>query len=157
MPVTSILSGITFTVCLFFYLYVIGSFFEITIYPLIDRVTFYVFFQEHIINEYLDNIIAIVAATLWLLFSINSRAIRYYFSIIYGGVGIIVSIISPNDIIFDIIALLSLPLIISIGLYYYYHYTQHKNILNFDGKLALRYISLALIAISVMGIVVSIL
>jgi hypothetical protein len=156
MPVTSILSSISFVGCLFFYLYVIGSFFKITVYPLIDRVTFYVFFQEHIINEYLDNIIAIVAATLWLLFSINSRAIRYYFLIAYGGSGIITSIISPNYIIFDIITLLSLPLIISVGFYSYY-YTQHKNILNFNGKLALRYISLALIAISVMSIVVSIL
>jgi hypothetical protein len=158
MPVTSILSSISFAVCLFFYLYVIGSFFKITVYPLIDRVTFYTFFQEHIINQYFDNIIAIVATTLWLLFSINSRPFRYYFSIIYGGVGIIVSIISLNHIIIDIITLLSFPLVISVGLYhYYYFHTQHKKILNFDGKLALRYISLALIAISVMGIVVSIL
>jgi hypothetical protein len=158
MPVTSILSSISFAVCLFFYLYVIGFFFKITVYPLIDRVTFYSFFQEHIINEYFDNIIAIVAATLWLLFSINSRPVRYYFSIIYGGAGIIVSIIGLNYIISDIITLLSFPLVISVILYhYYYFHTQHKKILNFDGKLALRYISLALIAISGMGIVVSIL
>ena len=159
MPVTSILSSISFAACLFFYLYVIGSFFRITVYPLIDRVTFYVFFQEHVINEYLDNIIAIVAATLWLLLSINNKVMRYCFSIVYGGVGIIMSVISPNGIFFDIITLLSLPLIISVGLYYYYYYyyNQHKNVLNFNGKLALRYISLALIAISVTGIVVSIL
>src|SRR5215212_4424576 len=114
MPVSSILSGILFAACLFFYLYIVGSFFEISVHPLIHRVTSYVFFQEHLVNEYLDKIIVIVAAALWLLFSINTRAIRYYFSVVYGGIGIIVSIISPNEIIFDIISLLSLPLIISV-------------------------------------------
>jgi hypothetical protein len=46
MPVCSILSGVAFTACIFFYLYVIGSFFRIAIYPLINRVTVYTVFQE---------------------------------------------------------------------------------------------------------------
>jgi hypothetical protein len=87
MPVYSILSSVSFVACLFFYLYIIGSFFNHTVYPLIDRVTFYVSFQEHIVNEYVDNIIAIVAATLWFLFSLNNGAIRYSLSIAYGGTG----------------------------------------------------------------------
>ncbi|HEX6281592.1 MAG TPA: hypothetical protein VFZ67_05140 [Nitrososphaera sp.] len=154
MPVTSILSSVLFAACLFFYLYVVGSFFKITVYPLIDRVTFYVFFQEHIINEYLDNIIVIVAATLWFLLSINNKAIRYYFPIIYGSAGIILAIISPEDIISDIVALLSLPLIIGVMLY---HHKLQKDALNFNVKLTLQYVSITVIAISVMGIVFSLL
>ncbi len=128
-------------------------FFRITVYPLINRVTLYTVFQQHIINEYLDNIIVIVATTSWLLLSVNNRVIRYYFSIAYGGVGIISAVISPdNNIIFDIITLLSLPLIISVTLYYYYYQRQKDN-LNSDAKLTLRYISLAVIAISAIGIV----
>ena len=72
MPIYSILSSVSFVACLFFYLFIIGSFFNNTIYPLIDRATFFVSFQEHIVNEYVDNIIAIVAATLWFLFSLNN-------------------------------------------------------------------------------------
>ena len=164
MPISSIISSVSFIVCLFFYLYIIGSFFKVTVYPLIDRVVTYILFQGHVINEYVDNITAIVAATSWLLFSLNNRAIRYSLSIAYGGIGIILAVVSPDNIIFDIIALLSMPLIIGVSLYYYYYYHHHrhykqqkkKNILNFNAKLTLRYISLAVIAMSAIGIVVPI-
>jgi hypothetical protein len=162
MPISSIISSVSFIVCLFFYLYIIGSFFKVTVYPLIDRVVTYILFQGHVINEYVDNITAIVAAILWLLFSLNNRTIRYSLSIAYGGIGIILAVVSPDNIIFDIIALLSMPLIIGVSLYYYYYYHHHrhykqqkkKNILNFNAKLTLRYISLAVIAMSAIGIVV---
>src|ERR687891_2370774 len=168
MPVSSIISSVSFVVYLFFYLYIIGSFFRITVYPLIDRVTVNTLFQEHVINQYVDNIMVIVTATLWFLFSINNRAIRYSLSIAYGGIGTVLALISPDNIIFDIITLLSIPLIIGVSLYYYYYYRYHhykqqhqqqqqKNIiLNFNGKLTLRYISLAVIAFSAIGIVVQV-
>src|ERR671918_566571 len=172
MPVSSIISSVSFVVCLFFYLYIIGSFFRITVYPLIDRVTVNTLFQEHVINQYVDNIMVIVTATLWFLFSINNRAIRYSLSIAYGGIGTVLALISPDNIIFDIVTLLSIPLIIGVSLYYYYypryhrHYNQQhqqhqqeqkKNILlNFNAKLTLRYISLAVIAFSTIGIVVQV-
>src|SRR5919106_821982 len=173
MPVSSIISSVSFVVCLFFYLYIIGSFFRITVYPLIDRVTVNTLFQEHVINQYVDNIIVIVTATLWFLFSINNRAIRYSLCIAYGGLGTVLALISPDNIIFDIVTLLSIPLIIGVSLYYYYYYPryhrhynqqhqqhqqeQKKNILlNFNGKLTLQYISLAVIAFSAIGIVVQV-
>src|SRR5918992_4627008 len=175
MPISSILSSVSFVVCLFFYLYVIGSFFKVIVYPLIDRVTVNTLFQEYVVNEYVDNIVVIVAAALWFLFSINNRAIRYSLSIAYGGTGIILALIGPDNIIFDIITLLSIPLIIGVSLYYYYYYPRYhrhynqqhqhqhqqeqkkKNILlNFNGKLTLQYISLAVIAISAIGIVVQV-
>jgi hypothetical protein len=151
MPLSSILSSVSFTVCLFFYLYIIGSFFRITVYPLINRVTSYAIFQHHVVNEHLDNIIAIVATTSWLFLSIENRAIRYCFSITYGVVGIILAVISPGNIIFDIITLLSLPLIISLVLYHYR--PQKKSFLNFNPNLTLRYISMPVIAISAIGII----
>ncbi|HYZ60386.1 MAG TPA: hypothetical protein VE544_12070, partial [Nitrososphaeraceae archaeon] len=166
MPVSSIISSVSFVVYLFFYLYIIGSFFRVTVYPLIDRVTVNTLFQEHVINQYVDNIMVIVTATLWFLFSINNRAIRYSLCIAYGGIGTVLALISPDNIIFDIITLLSIPLIIGVSLYYYYyryrhykqqHQQQQKNILlNFNGKLTLRYISLAVIAFSAIGIVVQV-
>src|SRR5918996_667613 len=173
MPISSILSSVSFVVCLFFYLYVIGSFFKVIIYPLIDRVTVNTLFQEYVVNEYVDSIVVIVAAALWFLFSIHNRAIRYSLSIAYGGTGTILALISPDNIIFDIITLLSIPLIIGVSLYYYYYYPryhrhynhqhqqnqeqQKKNILlNLNGKLTLRYISLAVIAVSTIGIVVQV-
>jgi hypothetical protein len=155
MPVSSILSGVAFTIYISFYLYFVGSFFRITIYPLINRTIVYTVFEEHIINQHLDYIIIIIATASWFLLSVNNRAIRYYFSIAYGA-GITLALISPDAIVFDIITLLSLPLISSVMLYYYYRKRQ-KNVLNFNAKLTLRYISLAVIAISAIGIVLPVL
>lgn len=151
MPISSILSGVAFTVCIFFYLYVIGSFFRIPIYPLIDRVTVYTVFQEYIINQHLDYLVVILATASWFFLSTNNRAIRYYFSIAYGGAGIVLALISPDNIVFDIIALVSLPLIIGVILYSY-RKRQQKKLLNFNSKLTWRYISLAAIAIGAIGI-----
>src|SRR5215211_4525441 len=114
MPISSILSGVAFTVCIFFYLYVIGSFFSVPVYPLIDRATVYDVFQDYIINQHLDYVIVILATASWFLLSVHDRAISYYFSIAYGGTGIILALISRDNIIFDIITLLSLPLIICV-------------------------------------------
>ena len=148
-PLFAIFSSIAFTVCLFFYLYAIGSFFATTVYPLINRVVFIVPFQEHVINEHLDYIIIIVATTCWFLFSVKNRAIRYYLSLAYFSTGIILAFASPNNIIFDVLTLLSLPITISIALYY--HKAQ-KSGLNFYAKLTLRYISLFATTISTIGI-----
>jgi hypothetical protein len=151
MPVSSILSGVAFAVCIFFYLYVIGSFLRVSIYPLINRVTVYATFQEYIINQRLDYIIVILATASWFLLATNNRIIRYYFSIAYGVTGIVLALISPDNKVFDIIALLSLPLIIGVMLYNYRK--GQKNLLNFNAKLTWRYISLGVIAISAIGIV----
>src|SRR5829696_1034401 len=151
MPVSSILSGVAFTICIFFYLYTVGSFFRIAIYPLIDRVTVYAVFHEYIINQHIDYIILILATASWFLLSVKNRAIRYYFSVAFAGAGIILALVSPDDMIFGIITLVSLPLIITVMLYYYRK--RQKNLLNFNAKLTWRYISLAVIAISAIGIV----
>src|SRR5829696_9244350 len=158
MPVSSILSGVAFTVCIFFYLYIIGSFFRIVVYPHIDRIVRPENFQEFVINQQLDYIIVIIATASWFLLSVNSnnKAVRYYFSITYGGIGILLALISPDNIAFDIIALLSLPLILGVMIYYY-RKQQKKNLrllLNFNAKLTWRYILLAVIAISAIGIVI---
>src|SRR5215216_2824564 len=145
VPVSSILSGVAFTIWIFFYLYTLGSFFRVAVYPLIDRVTVYAVFNQYIINEHLDYIIVILTAASWLLFSVKNRTIRYYFSLAYGISGILLALISPDNIIFDILALLSLPLIIIVILFY--HRKRQKDLLSFNAKLTWRYISLAVVAI----------
>ena len=151
LPISSILSGIAFTVSIFFYAYTVGSFFRILVYPLINRATVYTVFQEYITTQHLDYIIVILAAASWFLLSVKNRAIRYYFSLAYGISGILLALISPDNIIFDILALLSLPLIITIILFYYRK--RQKELLSFNAKLTWRYISLAVVAISVIGII----
>lgn len=149
MPISEILSAVAFTTCVFFYLYIIGSFFRVTVYPLVHRVTLHEGFQNYLINGYLDHIVVILAAAFWLLISVKSRTVRYYSSVSYGSFGIIVAFINPENIIFDLVGLLSLPLIICIALYYH---RRHKGFLHFNAKLALVYASLVVIAFSAISI-----
>jgi hypothetical protein len=149
MPVFSILSSVAFTVCLFFYVYFVGAFFRISIYPLINRVTFYGVFEEYVISENLDSVIAIIAVTIWFLVSVNNRTIRYFFSLPYGISGILLAVFTPGSIIFDIVTLLSLPLI---GIFSLYSHRSQRKIVDFDAKLTLHYITLLVIAFSAIGI-----
>ncbi len=150
MPVYRILSSIAFTICLLFYLYIIGSFFAISVYPLINRVTFSAIFEDSLVNAYVDSIVAIVAATSWLLLSVRNQISLRYFSLAYGSIGILLALVMPDSIIFDVIVLLSLPLIAGTALYFH---RSHKSLLNSDAKLTLRYISVAVIASCAISIV----
>jgi hypothetical protein len=156
MATPSILSSVAFVTCLFFYLYVLGSFLEIPFYPLQDRVTFYGVFQEHVISKYLDKVVIVAGAAVWFLVSIKKRTIGYSLSIVYGASGIILGAINPDGLFFDIHILLSLPFIISVVLYHYKH-QQKRNVLNFSANLTLSYISIGIIAISAISIVLSVL
>ena len=146
-----ILSSVALTICILFYLYVLGSFLEITVYPLINRITSYAVFQEDIITNYIDRVVVIAAATSWLSLSISKKSISYSLSIIYGASGFILAVVSQGSLIFDIHAALSLPLIISV-LFYYHKQNLKTNSLNFNANLTLRYISIAVIIISGLNI-----
>jgi hypothetical protein len=155
MPISSILSALAFVICFFFFLYIIGSFLEISIYPLINRVTFHSVFNEYLINEYFDKVIVIAATTAWFLLSINHKVVRYSLSITYGTTAIILAALNVENVIFDFLATLSLPLIVSVILCQ--HIRQKKNILTFNAKLTLRYIAIGIITISAISIVLSVL
>jgi hypothetical protein len=158
LPLSLILSSAFFVTCLLFYLYIIGAFFKVSIYPLINRVTFNAFFEKYIVNEYVDNAILIVATTSWLLLSVRDRTFRYFISLAYGIGGIVLAVIGQDNIIFDIFTLLSFPLIIFVVVLS--HLSQKKkkkkHLLNFSTNLTLRYVSLVVIGVSAIGIAFSI-
>jgi len=153
MPASIILSALAFTIFILFYLYALGSFYGIHIFPFINRVTSIEAFEAHILNEYLDNVVVIVTTIAFFWFSVNNKILRNSICIAYGIACSISAIIGAYSAIFSITSLLSLPIIIGITLYH--HKQQKKNIvvLNFNANLILRYISMGVIAISAMSIV----
>lgn len=156
LPPSLILSSAFFVTCLLFYLYIIGSFFKLSIYPLIDRVTFNAFFEKYIVNEYVDNVILIVATTSWLLLSVRDRAFRYFISLAYGISGTVLAVIRPDDIIFDLFVLISFPLIIFVVVVLSsLNKKKKKHLLNFSTNLTLRYVCLVVIGVSAIGIAFS--
>lgn len=111
----SIITSAGLAVLCLFYIYTVGTYLQVRIYPLIDRVTYYTSFNVYIINELVDHIIIGSLLVLWLALSIRSKighSITGAFAIFF-----IVAVVVNNDLVLDSTALFSLPVIVSLVIY----------------------------------------
>jgi hypothetical protein len=147
----SIITSASLALISFFYIYAVSSYFQIGIYILENRVTYYKLFRAtYIISEYVDNIIIASGTVLWLALSIRGRA-RFVISAIYSGLTII-AVLANLRILFDIVALMSIPVIISLLIYNKFAY---KKVLHINASLSINYIALIGIATGIGGIIIS--
>ncbi|WP_148686655.1 hypothetical protein [Candidatus Nitrosocosmicus hydrocola] len=110
-----IISYISISILLFFYVLTIGSFLQITIYPLIDRVVYTTTFVDiFFINEYWDHLVISIFASVWFSLQRNKKVkIPLLF---FYVVSISCSFFLANAYILTFVALSSLPLITIISL-----------------------------------------
>jgi hypothetical protein len=147
----SIISSASLALISFFYIYAVSSYFQVGIYILENRVTYYKLFSAtYIISEYVDNIIIASGTILWLALSIRGRS-RFGISAIYSGLTII-AVLANLRILFDIIALMSIPVIISFLIYNKFAY---KKVLYINASLSINYLALIGIATGIGGIIIS--
>ncbi len=147
----SIISSAALVLTSFFYIYTIGTFFKVNIYILQNRVTYDTFFNFYIINKYTDYIIIISGLILWLVLSIRGRA-RLVAPLIYGGITIVAAIASL-DVVVDIAALISIPVIFSFLVYD--RFTTKTKILNRSTNLlSLNYLAITGVVIGILSIAV---
>ena len=114
-PPTLIISSAVFVLVLFFYIFSVGSYFHVHVAPLENRVNYHELFAAHIINEFVDHIIIAYGMVLWLGFSLKGKA-RIISSGIYGTITSI-AILASLQTLFDIIMLLSIPILVSFLIY----------------------------------------
>jgi hypothetical protein len=139
-----------------FYIYTVGSYFKINIYPLEHRVIYFTFFDIYIINRNLDHIIIISSLSLWLTLSLRTKA-KFVVPIIY--VAIIVAALlteGPNLTagILDISSLFSLPLVISFLTYNKFSSKKNMGIFTTSHKdLPVNYLALIGILAAIIGLV----
>jgi len=109
-----IVSGIE-SLIIIFYIYFFGTFFQVAIWPLRNRVTYSENFNFFLINQNYDNLILLSLLLLWIIFSIREIKLKT----ILIGLILPIAIISflQNNIIFEIILLSSLPSILIISIY----------------------------------------
>ena len=162
-PVSIVTSAI-FTLLSFFYVYTVGSYFNVSIVYLQNRVTHVVPFSNiYIVNQYIDHIILASGTVLWLILSIHKKKVRWFVSSIYGGLTII-SATSNIGVVLDILALLSIPIVLSCWIYVIYSNNnrlkkknRNLNFVNPDANLlAINYISILGIIIGIASIIVTV-
>jgi len=145
-----IISCAVFALTLFFYIYTVGSHFQVDVYSLENRVTYATPFDAYVVDQYTDHVIIAIGTILWLALSITGKE-RIVISAIYGGTTLIA--VLYDSTLLDIVALLSIPIIIS---FLIYNRFASKKILNYSINLSLNYIAIFAIGIGIISFIISI-
>ena len=137
----------------FFYIYTVGSYFKVNIYILQNRVTYYQFFDMYIFGRYIDHIIITCGIILWFVLFIRGKA-RFAASIIYGGLTLI-ALLANLSALLDIIAVMSIPIIISFLIYNKLACKKKKIPTIPYTNLTINYIAIIGIATGIISVIVS--
>ena len=148
--VSSIISSATLALVTFFYMYTVGSFFRINIYILQNRVSYNTYFDFFIINRYIDHIIIATGIILWAISSLQGKS-RIIIPITYGLVTLI-AVTSGVAILLDMTAIMTMPIVIFC---FIYNKLASRKILNTYPNLFINYIAVIVIALSIIGIIMS--
>lgn len=145
-----IISSAVLVVTMFFYIYTIGSYFQVIVYPLENRVIYSAPFDAYVIDRFTDHVIIALGTFLWLALSVAGKK-RIVVSAIYGTSTLIATL--HDSISLDVVALLSVPIIISFLIYNRFAF---KKILNYLPRLFLNYIAIAAISIGFISFIISV-
>ena len=143
-----ILSSITLFIISFFFIFWVGSYFEIDIFPLENRATNYTTFQGHIFEKYVDAIIISALTTLWFSISLNGKN-RIISVISYGSLSA-TALFTDFRPLLDAVVLISIPLITSFFIYRF----LTKKISKIQTNLLMSFFSLAVLCISISGLII---
>jgi hypothetical protein len=117
LSVLSIITSAIFALISLFYVYTVGSYFKVWTVSLQSRTTYEgPFLNIYIFNYHVDHIVIAAGTVLWIILSVNQKKARWFLSSIYGGLAI-VSAIGIVPVVLDIIALLSIPIILTCWIY----------------------------------------
>lgn len=106
--ITIVASASLAVICLF-YVFTVGTYLQIRIYPLVDRVTYISNFNFFIVNEFVDHVVIGSLFVIWLIITVQTkigRIITITFAVI-----IAVAACTEHDAILDGTALTALPLV----------------------------------------------
>lgn len=116
-PKRLIIASSILAILLFFYIFTLASYFGITIYIFLNRVTYINPFDDYVINKQFDYVIVSCLALLWLILCIRTKRIRLLISVTYGTM-IATATLIQSPLLGDVTAVLSLPMVIFFLLFY---------------------------------------
>ena len=149
--ILSILSSAILALVTFFYIHSLGSFFRVNIYILDHRVSYNTYFDFFIVNRYIDHIIIATGIILWAVISLHGKA-RIIITASYGILTLLTVTIG-TEILFDITAVMAIPMVICTLLY---NRLASRKILNTYPNLYVNYIAVIVAATSIIGIIQSV-
>src|SRR5215469_9091282 len=150
----SVATSAIFALTSLFYIYTLGSYFRVETSILHNGFNYISFFHLHVISRYTDLLVITFGTTLWFALSIRERTAKFVITSIYGGLTVI-AILTKLDVFLDVLALISIPLLIFILACN--RFASKMRILDkdVDTDLCTNYIIIAGLVISVASVIVS--
>jgi hypothetical protein len=148
---SNIIASFAIALVSFFYVFTISSYFKVSIFILENRVIYIDTFDKYVINQYFDHILIAAGVVIWFLLSIRGNG-RFYISSIYGGLTI-VGLMFEFEILIDVIALSSIPVVVSLLIYN--KLASRKKIVYADSNLMLNNIAIIGAITGMVGIILS--
>jgi len=145
----AIISSASLAVLCLFYVYAAASFFEVRIYPLIDRITYVGPFIVYVAGEYADHVIIGTLLVLWLALA-SKRSMIQYAAI--GGFGAFLAATAIADYgpALEGVALASLPAIVALLIFN--RYSGRKVLKQLSMGLSLNHLATVGIIIGMVGL-----
>jgi len=110
-----IISSILLILISFFYVFSIGSFFEVGIYPFEDGSTMYQSFQTFVFDQFIDSLIISIFTMVWFATAVFGKA-KILSLIIYAAITLVAFATNISTLV-DFTTLISIPAIVSILIY----------------------------------------
>jgi len=150
----SVVTSATLALTSFFYIYTLASYFKVGISVLRIFYNHLGFFDSYILSRHIDHIIIAFGISIWFALSIEKGKAGFVISVIYSGLTIM-AVLTKLYIILDILALLSVPLLIL--LLACNRFVPKMRILNkdVDTDLSTNYIVITGLVISIAGLIAS--
>jgi hypothetical protein len=152
----SIITSAALALISLFYIYTLGSYLKVAIYPLEHRIIYYMFFDVYIINKQADHMIIAAGIVLWLALSLKGKA-RFIAPVIYSGIAVLAAT-ANHEAILDIVVLMSIPMVISFFLYDRFVSKKKNNWILYTHayRLLVNYLAMIGIIIGCIGLISSI-
>ncbi len=145
----NLLSLISIFVVSFFFIFWIGSYFQVDIFPLENRSTNFTTFHGYIFDKYIDSVIITLLTTLWLGLSLKGKT-RIVSASIYASLTTVALLTNFSELL-EASVLISIPLMTS---FFAYHFLI-KKIIQIQTNLLMSFLSLAVLCIAVSGLIIS--
>jgi len=145
----NILSIISIFIISFFFIFWVGSYFQVDIFPLENRSTSYTTFHVYIFDKYVDSVIITLLTTFWLCLSLRGKT-RIVSAAIYGSLTTTALLTNFSELL-EASVLVSIPIITS---FFVYHFSV-KKIIQIQTNLLMSFFSLAVLCIAVSGLIIS--
>jgi hypothetical protein len=150
----SLISSFVLATMIVFYLFSIGSFFELDIYYLEDRTTVHVSVSNmYMISRQVDGLVLSSAFGLWLMFSLEQRRLRLVSAITVVSL-LVLGFVYSYDII-GYVSLLSIPVVALATLVQKFFY--NRLLWTGTSSLTLNYLCVGIIILALSSIVISLL